>query len=83
MTGGGCGDSSGTPDWDCDSFDLLTLMDALELERAILVGHSWGGRIALRFAYDHPERVRGLVVAAAPLGRFCAGSKSRRTRPDP
>ena len=66
----GCGDSSGIPDWDRDSFDLLTLMDALKLERAVLAGHSWGGRIALRFAYDHPERVQGLVVAAAPLDGF-------------
>jgi len=32
-----------------------------------LVGHSWGALVALRFALDHPARVRRLVVVEAPL----------------
>jgi pimeloyl-ACP methyl ester carboxylesterase len=32
-----------------------------------LVGHSWGALVALRFAIDHPERVRRLVLVEAPL----------------
>lgn len=32
-----------------------------------LVGHSWGGLVALRFALDHPGRVRRLAVVEAPL----------------
>lgn len=32
-----------------------------------LVGHSWGGLVALRFALDHPDRVRRLAVVEAPL----------------
>jgi pimeloyl-ACP methyl ester carboxylesterase len=45
--------------------DLLRLLDALELPRAVIVGHSMGGVHALRFAIDHPERVAGLVLAGS------------------
>ncbi len=44
--------------------DLLALMDALQLERASLVGLSMGGRIAIDFTLAHPERVDRLVLAA-------------------
>ena len=32
-----------------------------------LVGHSWGALVALRFAIQHPARVRRLVVVEAPV----------------
>jgi pimeloyl-ACP methyl ester carboxylesterase len=32
-----------------------------------VVGHSYGALVALRFALDHPDRVRRLVVVEAPL----------------
>ena len=43
---------------------LLALMDRLGVERADLVGHSMGGRVAWRFAALHPERVRKLVLVS-------------------
>ena len=45
--------------------DVLDLMDELEIERAILVGHSMGSWVARQIAIDHPERVLGLVLAGA------------------
>lgn len=42
--------------------DLLTLLDALKIKRAILAGHSWGGNVALYFAAHYPERVRALIL---------------------
>lgn len=42
--------------------DLRSLLDALAIEEAILVGISVGGMIALDFASRHSERTRGLVV---------------------
>ncbi len=43
---------------------LLALMDALGIERASLVGHSLGGRIAWAFAAAHPARIERLVLVA-------------------
>ena len=43
---------------------LLALMDRLGLARASLIGHSMGGRLAWRFAADHPDRVDRLVLLA-------------------
>jgi polyhydroxyalkanoate synthase len=42
-------------------------------ESPILVAHSLGGLLAAVFAALHPERIRGLVLLAAPLG-FGAGA---------
>lgn len=45
---------------------LRQLLDRLGIGRAVLVGHSWGGTLALTFALDHPDRVAGLVLLAPP-----------------
>jgi len=45
---------------------LREVLDGLGVSRAILVGHSWGGTLALAFALDHPERTAGVAVLAAP-----------------
>ncbi|MCT8175596.1 alpha/beta fold hydrolase [Variovorax sp. CY25R-8] len=41
--------------------DLLALLDALEIERAVLAGYDWGGRAACVVAALWPERCAGLV----------------------
>jgi pimeloyl-ACP methyl ester carboxylesterase len=41
--------------------DLLALMDALSIERAVLAGYDWGGRAACVVAALWPERCAGLV----------------------
>jgi pimeloyl-ACP methyl ester carboxylesterase len=45
--------------------DAVALLDTLEIERAVVVGHSMGAWVAERVAIDHPDRVRGLVLAGA------------------
>ncbi|OPC78805.1 alpha/beta hydrolase [Embleya scabrispora] len=42
--------------------DLLGLLDALDLARVDLIGHSMGGIVAYLFAQEHPHRVRRLVL---------------------
>jgi pimeloyl-ACP methyl ester carboxylesterase len=41
---------------------VVSLMDNLDMDRASLVGNSFGGAIAMRIAAQHPERVRKLVL---------------------
>ncbi len=43
---------------------LFALMDELGIERAILVGNSSGGTLALEAALARPERVQALILAA-------------------
>jgi pimeloyl-ACP methyl ester carboxylesterase len=47
--------------------DVISVLDALGWQRALIAGHSWGGHLALRFAAAHPERVV-TVLAIEPLG---------------
>jgi pimeloyl-ACP methyl ester carboxylesterase len=44
------------------ALDLIGLLDALGMQRAVLVGHSAGGVVAMQTAVDHPGRVAGLVL---------------------
>jgi pimeloyl-ACP methyl ester carboxylesterase len=44
--------------------DLVGLLDAVGLERAVVAGFSLGGTIAMRAAIDHPERIAALALVA-------------------
>lgn len=47
--------------------DVLRFLDLQHLDRVCLLGHSLGGKVAMRLACDHPERVGSLyVVDIAP-----------------
>ncbi|GAA1422383.1 alpha/beta hydrolase [Agrococcus citreus] len=46
--------------------DVLGLLDALDLDRPILVTHDYSCFIGWRLAFDHPNRIRGLVALGSP-----------------
>ncbi len=48
--------------------DLQDLLTQLRIERPILVGHSLGGTIALRYAFDFPDQVVGITIIDAGCG---------------
>jgi pimeloyl-ACP methyl ester carboxylesterase len=54
--------SSGGPPYTVERHmeDALAVLDAHNLERAWLIGHSWGGHLALHLAVAYPGRVAGL-----------------------
>ncbi len=54
--------------------DLLALMDALALPRAVLAGYDWGGRAACVVAALWPERVQGLLTIGGYNIQDIAGS---------
>ncbi len=43
--------------------DLLEFVDEQGLEKICLLGHSMGGKIAMQFAFDYPERISKMIVA--------------------
>jgi pimeloyl-ACP methyl ester carboxylesterase len=55
--------------------DAITVLDGLGWSQALVVGHSWGGHLALRLAATHPERLLG-VLAVEPMGVVGDGGKA-------
>jgi soluble epoxide hydrolase/lipid-phosphate phosphatase len=47
--------------------DLVALLDIIDVERAIIIGHDWGSVVAWRFCLYHPNRVRALVSLSVPF----------------
>jgi pimeloyl-ACP methyl ester carboxylesterase len=44
--------------------DVIALLDHLDVQDAIVVGHSMGGRVGQLLALDYPQRVKKLVLAS-------------------
>jgi pimeloyl-ACP methyl ester carboxylesterase len=62
----GFGEARVAPGHQAPWADVLRTMDELSIERAALVGNSFGGAVALRAACVAPERVSALALISAP-----------------
>ncbi len=62
--------------------DIATLLDVLEVDRAIILGYSMGGRLALHFAHCHPDRLLALVLESAAPGIQTADERTARMASD-
>jgi pimeloyl-ACP methyl ester carboxylesterase len=77
----------GTGDLHGDSFSMsgyaqwvAELLDVLEIdEPAVLVGHSFGGGVAIKFAHDMPSRVRSLVLVNSIGGSAWRNGRTLRS----
>ena len=82
----GHGRSTWDPPWGAERHvaDLLATLDAAGVERATVVGHSFGGLLALHLAATAPERVGGLVLLdpAVAIEPARAGAEAEAARRD-
>ena len=60
--------------------DLEGLVDALGLQRFVLLGHSMGGANAFVYAAEHPERLAGLVIEDIGPGSSATSAGAQRIR---
>jgi 3-oxoadipate enol-lactonase len=74
----GFGEAAVSAGEDAPWVDVLAAIDELGIERAALVGNSFGGAVALRIAVLAPARAQSLVLVSAPAGaRAVARARAR------
>ena len=61
---------------------LVGLLDELSVGRAVVVGYSMGGRLALYFGLRYPERCSGLFLESASPGLSSVSEQAARRRAD-
>lgn len=66
----GCGNSSPITTAFSPADDLIALMNHLKITKAIFIGHSIGGTIALDFTLQYPERVSALVLMSSSINGY-------------
>ncbi|MCA9928750.1 MAG: alpha/beta hydrolase [Anaerolineales bacterium] len=50
--------------------DIAAILEYLEVEKAIVLGASFGGHVAIDFALTQPELVKKLILVSPALGRY-------------
>jgi len=50
--------------------DLSELLDDLDLKSAIIMGHSMGGKVAMQFAMQYPEKTDKLIVVDMSMRQY-------------
>jgi pimeloyl-ACP methyl ester carboxylesterase len=65
LTGG----AGSVQDYDLEHLtgDLVGLLDALDIEKAIFCGHDWGGMVVWQMPLRHPDRVAGVIGVNTPF----------------
>lgn len=56
---------------------VLSFMKKHGIEKTILLGHSFGGRVAAKFAYLYPNKVEKLLITGSPLIKQKLSAKKR------
>lgn len=72
----------GAPELSLATFveDIEALRVELGLDRIHLLGHSWGGGLAMRYAIAHPDRVQSLILVSPPAPSFDMAERETRAQ---
>jgi pimeloyl-ACP methyl ester carboxylesterase len=61
------------------SLDAIEVIDHIGVDRVLLIGHSWGGHLAMHLAVSHPNRLKAVVIVD-PLGAVGDGGETDMTQ---
>ncbi len=50
--------------------DLVAILDAYEIDQAVMVGHDWGAILVWHMAELHPDRTRAVIAASVPYTKW-------------
>ena len=53
--------------------DVLEYMEDHNIQKPILLGHSLGGKVAMKFAFTHPDKIKKIIVADMAPRRYNSG----------
>jgi pimeloyl-ACP methyl ester carboxylesterase len=78
-----CPESTGDFDLEHLTSDLIAILDQLEIEKAVFVGHDWGGNVTWAMPVLYPERTAGSIGVNTPYALFPGTDLLRLAFPDP
>ncbi|HVB95133.1 MAG TPA: alpha/beta fold hydrolase [Nitrososphaerales archaeon] len=78
---GGSSHPSETPDYRAQARVIHELLDVMKVDKAALVGYSWGGQVALEVAIDWPEKVDSLILVASTYDKGQLPKLSKLRKP--
>jgi len=58
-----------TPEYGAQARILHEMMDKLSIPKAVFVGTSWGGQVAMEFAINWPDRVESMVLISSTFDK--------------
>jgi pimeloyl-ACP methyl ester carboxylesterase len=82
LRGHGASDFPGQYSFDLMRDDVLGFLDAVGVDRCVLIGHSMGGTVSCLVAEAAPQRLTHLILEDTPPPRPGAAKRPHRVRPD-
>ncbi len=60
-------------DFEVMSEDVLEMLNDLAIDKCILMGHSMGGKLAMKFAFDNPDKIEKLIIVDVASKSYLSG----------